>query len=163
MLIKILTCILALILVFAPVMAADDSSISLDQWDVVETIPIGEKLLVEMKDGKRVKGVMAAVSSDSVSVRDTGTDAGKTIALKRDEIKRIYRLVGRSRGKSALIGTGVGAAIGGGIGLILYLPNRDDIVGGVVPAFATVGAGFGAAIGAALGKGQKRVLVYQAG
>jgi hypothetical protein len=163
MLIKFLTCVLSLILVFAPVMAADASGKPLAQWNVVEAIPVGEKLLVEMKDGKRVTGVMAAVSSDGVSIRDPGTDTGKTIALRRDDIQRIYRLLGRSRAKSALVGAGVGAAVGGGIGLILYLPNRDDIVGGVVPAFAAVGAGFGAAIGAALGRGQKRVLVYQAG
>ncbi len=90
-------------------------------------------------------------------------NANRTTSLKRDGIQRIYRLVGRSRGKSALIGAGVGAAAGGGIGLILYLPARDEIEGWVVPAFAVIGAVIGAGIGAAVGKGQKRVLVYQAG
>jgi hypothetical protein len=159
MLIRIHTHILALMLVFAPVVAAGAPVQALDQWNIVVAIPIGEKLLIEMKDGKRVKGAMGSVSSDSVSI----TDANKTTVHDRDDIKRIYRLVGRSRGKSALIGAGVGAATGGGIGLILYLPNRDDIVGWVVPSFAAIGTGIGAGIGAVFGKGQKRVLVYQAG
>jgi len=74
-------------------------------------------------------------------------------------------MIGRTRSNSALRGTGIGGAIGVGIGLILYLPGRpDSAIDGVgVPILGAPGAAIGAGIGTAFGGGQKRVLIYQAG
>ncbi len=128
-------------------------------WTIVELLENGEKLSIELKSGKRIKGKLAGVSQTGLSI----SEGGKTTDLSRDDLLRVYRVIGRTRGKSALRGAGIGSVIGAGIGLIFYLPNRDDLVGWIVPAFYAIGAGIGAGVGAAFSGGQKRVLIYQAG
>jgi Carboxypeptidase regulatory-like domain len=132
-----------------------------DGWKVVELLPKGERLEIELKTGERTKGKLASVSKTDLSI----SEKGRTTTLSRDDVLRVYQVIGRTRGKSALRGTGIGGAIGFGLGLILYLPGRPDpaIDGVGVPILGALGAAMGASIGTAFGGGQKRVLIYQAG
>lgn len=55
-----------------------------------------------------------------------------------------------------------GGTAGLGLGLGVYLPDQNDIVGAVVPGLAIIGAGIGAVIGVATGRGRTKVLIYEA-
>ncbi len=127
-------------------------------WSVVQSVPTGTELRVETKDGKKINGRLASVSDSGLTI----TRKGKDHDLDRDSIKRIHRVMGRSRSKSAAIGAVTGGAIGIGTGLAIYLPAKDDIVGAVVPVFGLIGGGAGALIGTAFGRGKKRILIYEA-
>jgi len=160
MLKRIPTSIIALIfLIQISVAQGLETSQAPGGWNVVESLTNGERLDIELKSGKRIKGKLVSVSKTDLSI----SAGGKTTTLSRDDVLRVYQVIGRTRGKSALRGAGIGGAIGVGSGLIVYLPNREDIVGWVVPAFGVLGAGIGAGVGAAFGSGRKRVLIYQAG
>ncbi len=161
MLLKIQAIALASILIVSQTLAMPTQSApqQTDGWNVVRAIPIGESLLVELKDDRQIKGKFSAASEADLTI----LNGSKSATLSRENIRRIFRLVGKTRGRSALKGAGVGAVTGTGIGLTLYLPARDDIVGWVVPAFAVIGTGIGAAIGGITGGGQRKVLVYAAG
>jgi hypothetical protein len=151
--------VLALVSLLAPSSNVFAQTNSLqNEWSVVQSLKTGSELVLETKDGGTIKGALASVSETSITV----TDKGKPIVLQRGDIQRVYTHRGRSRPKSALVGTGIGAAAGVGAGLILYLPARDDIVGSLVPAFGVLGAGIGAGIGALTGRGRKQTLIYQA-
>lgn len=158
MLMKLQTITLVLILAVSQTLAAQATSQQPDGWNVVQAIPVGEQLLVELKDGKQNKGKLSAISETELSL----LKGGKSTTLARESVRRIFRLIGKTRGQSTLKGAGIGAATGAGIGLVIYLPARDDIVGSIVPGFGAIGAGIGAAIGAIGGSGQKKVLVYEA-
>ncbi len=159
MLKRILTPFIALaFLAQTSVARIQETSKAPGDWTIVELLKKGEKLSVEMKSGKSIKGELTSVSQIGLSI----SEGGKTTDLSRDDVSRVYQLIGRTRGKSALRGAGIGGAIGVTGGLILYLPARDDIVGWIVPAFGAIGVGIGAGVGAAFSGGQRRVLIYQA-
>ncbi|MCI0337289.1 MAG: hypothetical protein L0226_06920 [Acidobacteria bacterium] len=131
---------------------------TIGDWSIVEMLTDGEKLQIDLRSGKSLKGRLASVSNTGLSL----SEGGKTISINRDDVSRVYQVIGRTRGKSALRGAGIGGAIGGGIGLILYLPGRDDLVGWLPASFAVLGAGIGVGVGAVFSGGQKRVLIYRA-
>ncbi|HEY0729673.1 MAG TPA: hypothetical protein VGD38_16445, partial [Pyrinomonadaceae bacterium] len=65
-----------------------------------------------------------------------------------------------SKGKWALIGTGIGAGVGTGIGYAKYSPDTDDSELYIAMGFL-IGAGAGAVSGLLFGQGKrKRVMVY---
>lgn len=157
MLMKLQTVALVLILTASQMLSAQAASQQPDGWNVVQAIPVGEQLLVELKDGKQNKGKLSAVSETELTL----LKGSQSTTLNQTNIRRVFRLVGKTRGRSTLKGAGIGAATGAGIGLVIYLPARDDLAGSIVPGFGAIGAGIGAAIGAIGGSGQKKVLVYE--
>ena len=141
-----------------PAMAQQVSS----DWSTVTAISSGEKISVELKDGKKMKGRLRSVS-DSILVLDRGS---KTTDVSRDSIARVYRMegaTGRSVGKAAAIGAAIGGGTGVGVGIASG--GYEDISRGEVAAvLGAVGAGIGAGIGAivgGLGSKEKRVLIYE--
>ncbi len=156
---RVLASIIALVFLIQTSTAQNqDTAKTPGDWTIVELLKNGEKLSIELKSGKRIKGKLTSVSQTGLSI----SEAGKTTDLSRDDVLRVYQVVGRTRGKSALRGAGIGGAIGVSGGLIVYLPARDDNVGWVVPIFGALGAVIGSGVGAAFSDGQKRVLIYQA-
>ncbi|MEW6125969.1 MAG: hypothetical protein AB1757_02800 [Acidobacteriota bacterium] len=133
------------------------------QWSAVQSIPVGDKLSIHLKDGKKVEGKLISVTDTTVTIdrKNRPTD------YRRDAIARIYRFVANSAGKSvaksAAIGAGIGfaggAIVAGAAGSYEDLGTAElvGILGGIG---AAIGAGIGALIGS-LGSHKKRVLVYQ--
>jgi hypothetical protein len=159
MLKRILTSAITLVLLAQTITAQNQEAAQPSgDWTIVELLKNGEKLSIELKSGKSIKGKLANVTNTGLSISE-GT---KTSSLSRDDVLRVYQVIGRTRGKSALRGAGIGGAIGAGSGLIIYLPARDDNVGVLVPIFGAIGAGIGAGVGLAFSGGQRRVLIYQA-
>lgn len=130
-----------------------------EEWSAVQAVSIGEEMLIEMKNGERLKGRLSGVSDTTLTLsRKNGSTE-----LDRTNIAEVYRVMGKAaKAKYALIGAGVGAAVGVLAGKAKNSPPIDDgeiylMIG------ATVGTGLGALVGAALGgTRRKRVLLYQA-
>ena len=127
-------------------------------WSAVQTIERGSEVVINTKQGEKMKGKLESVSDTSLTInrKRRATDVG------RADVKSVYLLKGNTRGKTILKGAAIGGAAGLGTGLTLYLPNQDDIIGWVVPSFAMIGAGIGALIGLLVGRGQKQILIYEA-
>ena len=126
------------------------------EWARMLALPPQQVLLVETKSNQKIKGKFVSATEAALTLERR---YGKA-EFARDQIKRVYRLTGTTRGRSALKGLAIGAAAGLGAGLILYLPARDDLEASLVPGFTLLGAGIGAGIAALFGKDRQRVLVY---
>ena len=128
-------------------------------WTAVESLVAGDKLSIETKDGKRLKGTMNSVSPSGLNLNVRGASTN----IDRNNIRKVYRLdESGSRTKSALLGAAVGAGIGGG-GTAIALTSRggSDGAAGYLAAGIAVGAAIGAALGYFAGKGSKRTLIYE--
>jgi hypothetical protein len=157
--IAILNILLAIALVYAPVAAAQQSASS-GEWGSVEAVPQGADLTIKLKDGRTVRGKLSSVTDTTLSV--TGKN-NKTETVDRNGVFQVYQSGRKAeKAKYALIGTGVGAAVGGGIGAAKNSPESDD--GEIYTVMGVVlGAGIGALGGLLFGQGRrKRVLIYQA-
>ena len=145
-------------LLLSPVVSAQTAT---NDWSALKAVATGSKLSVKLKTGKTVEGRLAGVTDDalSLSVKNKPTD------LKREDVRSVYEVMGKSATKATLIGMGVGA--GGGAALGAAADSASDgfetIDNVATAALAVVGAGAGALVGYLLGKGGgKRVLVYEA-
>jgi hypothetical protein len=129
---KIVSCFIAAMLALSIDGLAQ--STSTNNWTSVRTLPSGQKLVIELRNGKKVKGEFGSASETTVTVA-----RGKnTEDINRSEIRKIYRENGVSAGKSTLIGT----AIGGGGGAVL-----GGAIGGCDPqSFCIIGRGGAAGI-----------------
>lgn len=127
-------------------------------WSAVQTIAGGEKVVVRTLAGDRVEGRFESASETSIVILRDGRD----FSIAREDIGRVSYKGGKSRTTAALIG----AAIGGGGGLLIsgpiYKASGGDFADEFVPASALLGAGIGAGIGALLGKGKKDITIYEA-
>ena len=131
-------------------------------WSRLTSVTTGSKLSVKLRNGNKVDGTLSSVSDTALTlmVKNTSTE------LKRDDIRTVHQVKGKSAKKAALIGLGVGAGVGAAAGGIHDVSNNDDIPDFDLPAtpFTTVlGAGVGALGGWLVGRsGKKRVLIYEA-
>jgi hypothetical protein len=153
----IVSLLLAATLIYTPLTFAQQPT--LGDWSTVQDVPPGDELIIELKDGKSVKGKVTSVTSDELSV----TRKNKSETVRRDSISRIYHKKRKAeKGKYAAIGAGIGAGAGLGIGLAKNSPPVDD--GEIYPVVGTImGAGIGALGGFLFGQAKrKRVLIYQA-
>jgi hypothetical protein len=146
---------LAFALATAPAASAQTRRAA-DDWSAVQSLSAGQKIIVRTKDGDRLTGRFDSASDLVVNF----TDDGRKVSLTRESIK----LVQLNRGKSRLNGALLGAAIGGGGGLIIggSAYAQGDFNSAVVYGPGALGAGIGAGIGAALGKGNKNETIYEA-
>ena len=158
---KIVSCFIVVILAL-PIDGLAQST-SANNWTAVTTIQSRQKLVIELRNGKKVKGEFGSVSETTVTVA-----RGKTTEnINRSDIRKIYRENGVSAGKSTLIGT----AIGGGTGAVLGAatggcdPQSLCIIdrGGASGILGVAGAIVGAITGFVVGKlRQEKVLIYEA-
>lgn len=130
---------------------------SADTWGELKALQPGDELTVKLRDGKSLKGKLVFVRDAELAVKNGKGDS----VLGRESIFQVYRHVPKSRTKAMAIG----AAVGGGLGVIGAAAS--DGAGDLGQPGATVlggavWAGAGALIGWALGGGKKRVLIYQA-
>ena len=129
-------------------------------WAGVEKVPPGDKLLVKLKDGKKVKGRLVSVSDTGLSL----SRRNKTMDVDRERVQQIFRLMPKSAEKATLIGAGVGLAIA--TGLIAnecnstFNKGRCWGLGMLIYGGPTVAAG--AFVGWRVGHGKERVLIYDA-
>ena len=157
--------LVATILLFSSPGLAQQVLQTSDDWSAVESLSVGDKVSVEMKNGKRLQGGVAAISDTRLSL----SRGNKVTDIERQNISRVYRVlsksIAKSVGKSTLIGAAVG--FGGGVGAGLALGANEDIataeaVGIFVLLGAAIGAGVGAMAGLFTGAKKEKVLIYSA-
>ena len=125
-------------------------------WLNVEAVKTNSPLIVETKAGASVRGKVVSVTATTLNL----SNGGKTIALERDDIARVYRAKKSSRLKRALIGAGLGAGIGFGIGGVYSMIANEK--GLAAAAGLIYGLPIGAVVGAATGgKSRKGNLIYE--
>jgi len=161
---KLISFALILCLALPLAAAAGQSNSSASDWSAVQSVPLGDKLSVKLKDGKKVEGRLRA-ATDTTLTLDRGN---KSSVFDRNSIAKVHRYVsnsvGKSIGKSTAIGAGVGFGAGAGLGLAAG--QYEDIeTASLVGIFGAIGAGVGAAIGALVGAasatGRKKLLIYE--
>jgi hypothetical protein len=126
-------------------------------WSAVQQIRTDEKLVVKKKDGKEFKGRMIEATETTLTIdRD-----GKPFGIQRDEVRRVHVISGKAeKAKWALIGAGVGGAVGTGIGAGKYRSDRDDYEIYIYMG-ALIGVGAGAVGGLLFGQNKRhRKLIY---
>src|SRR5262245_25931709 len=107
---KIVSCLLMAMLAL-PIDGLAQST-STNNWTAVTTLPSGQKLVIELRNGKNIKGEFGSASETTVTVA-----RGKNMEnINRAEIRRIHRANGVSAGKSTLMGTAIGGGTGAALG-----------------------------------------------
>ena len=131
-----------LFLVLAPqmVFAKDKANQS---WDNLSRLQAGQKVQVVQMDMKSLKGTFVGFSEEALSLRIKKDE----VAVARADVLRVSLRGKGKRGKSALVGAGLGALMGaiGGAGFGAAALEDADFALIVAP----MGAGVGAALGAA--------------
>lgn len=130
-------------------------------WTMMKSVPPGDELVVNLKNGSTIKGRVRGISGDTLTVvRDK-----RTRDISRLEVQRIERIIPKSAAKPTLIGAGAGAAIA--VTGVVIAAASDDTGGseGELAAatlgLALIGAGIGALVGLAFGSRQKKVVIYE--
>jgi hypothetical protein len=132
-------------------------------WDDVRLLLVGEKIAVERKDGKKLKGKTVSVSdAELVLERKKKPDI-----IQRDQVRKVWRIAPPSRARKAVFGSlGLAAGVLAGTAIAVNLGFKQcggscaDEGTGVVAALIglpVVGV-FG---GRALARG-KHILIYAA-
>src|SRR5688500_1332136 len=159
---KLFTLVLMLCVVFAPTVAVMAQQSAHRDWSAVQGLTQGTKVSVKMKNGETVEGESGSVSDAGITV----SRKDLAIILRREDIKKLYRVGGKQVGKTTLIGLGAGAAAGAAIGGVVAVAGGPHETGEAhLPVFI-LGAG-GAVIGTAAGGvtglfRRKKVLIYEA-
>jgi len=131
-----------------------------DGWEVVKAVPFGAELEVKLNNRVTLKGRLHSVSETALKL----SRKNEITELDRAKGMRIYRLYSKSEEFKKLT-SGVGAAIGGGVGLTVAITaargsgyNRPS--SGIV-LIPLVGTAVGAIGGYMIGDRMKsRMLIY---
>jgi hypothetical protein len=147
-------------LLLPSVTLAQGTTASTGDWSGLKAVTSGRKLVIQLKNGKTVKGKLSSVSDTELSL----SLDNKPVHLKPEDVLRVYQIVGKSAKKATLIGLGVGAAAGAVVGAAGgdddgFFISRAQFAAGL----SVLGAGVGAFAGFVMGKnGNKRMLIYEA-
>jgi hypothetical protein len=133
----------------ASVVAATSSD-----WTSVISLPDGASVRVESSAGTIDQGQLVRADRDHLTM----TVAGRSVDIRREEVRRLYRVSERHVGRFALRGLGIGAAGGATLGAVTAETNKA-----LWSALMALGWGaVGAVIGTVNGLHRDRVLVYEA-
>lgn len=163
---KIVAAVLVVFLAIVPaaqpaVLAQDVGQPKFGTWEAVKGIPLGEKVEINLKSLRTIKGEISSVSDTGITV---GRDS-KAVTTGREEVRRVRHAVGKSSRKPVLTGALIGAGIGaGGIAIAAAADDTggtDGELAGVLVGVTLAGAGVGALIGSIFRKKTKLVLIYE--
>jgi hypothetical protein len=157
---NVVSCLIAVMLALP--MDGLAQSTSTTSWATVATVPSGQKLVIELKTGEKLKGKFGSASETAVTlVRGKNTEN-----INRSDIRKVYSENGVSATKSTLIGTAIGGGTGAVLGAATGGCHPNDFLcvsrGEAAALGVVLGAGIGAITGFVVGKlRQKKVLIYE--
>lgn len=124
------------------------------EWASLSVIPPGDRVIVERVDRRRIRGRLRGVSDTALGL-SRGNDV---MDINRQDIRRVYRVLDGSVGRSAVRG----AAIGGlGAAVVGSISAEGDYKALAGFGFGVIGAGIGALVGGLRGSRARRVLIYE--
>jgi len=133
----------------------------MSDWSRLNLVPAGSKLSIKLKSGKTVNGKLNSVSDATLNltVKNVATE------LKREDILTVHQVIKKSAAKSTLVGLGLGAGAGTVVGVAADASSDsggfEKIDNTAAGAAVVIGAAAGTITGWLIGRGSKRVLVYQ--
>ena len=131
-----------------------------DAWEVVKATSVEVELEVMMKDSQKVRGRLLSVSDTTLKL----SRKDEIIDLEKANILRVYRLIPKSDEFRRLT-SGIGATVGGGVGLAIGLSTSRRSYGrgsSAAIALIPVGTALGAVGGYIIGSRLKsRMLIYE--
>jgi small nuclear ribonucleoprotein (snRNP)-like protein len=108
--------------------SSTDKTVEKIKADVSKRVARGKtKVVVKLKDGRKLKGYISRTSEDSFNLTDSKTK--QTTAIAYDSVAKI-KGQGLSAGAKIAIGVGIAAAA---VVLILTRPGGDPFPGGICP------------------------------
>ena len=137
--------------------AAQPQAAAETEWNNLQRLSVGTRVLVEQTDGKWLRGRFVSVAEDALSLGRRKRVRG----IPRSRVRRIWLLGGKQVGEGALIGILVGGVLGV---LIARQPCAESGEGAnCIFSFGMALAGVGTGIGAGLGATvRERTLIYRA-
>jgi len=137
-------------------------STTTNNWTDIATVASGQKLVIELKSGKKVTGKFGSASETAVTL----ARGKKTEDINRSDIRKIFREKGMPVGKRTLRGAGIGAGVGAVAGAAIggcdkgsgcFVERHEAAaIGGVL------GAGVGALTGLVRGLiNHRKTLIYE--
>jgi hypothetical protein len=136
----------------------------LGDWNTLSS-HLNNEIAVKAENRKTVFGILSNAGSGEIKVRTSNKNNVSEAVFKREEVEKIWLAKLDSSSRKTLLGAGLGAAVGAGIGLIALSANRDEgggAFGAAVPLYAAVGALVGGVAGFfARQKNKKERLIYQ--
>jgi ferric-dicitrate binding protein FerR (iron transport regulator) len=159
-------CLSLIVSAQAQLALAQSAQLSSDQaWELVKQTTLGEKLVVKLKDGKKLKGEKILVSDSELSLSIKNQQVAQ---FKRDEIRQVWRWLPPDPEKQRLYqGIGVGVGLLGGLAIAVAASRPGEFCNdcrgrGIGLTAAVVGTTIaGALVGRKLAGG-KRILIYHA-
>jgi hypothetical protein len=135
----------------------------IDAWEVVKEVPFGGELEIRLKDRASLKGRLHSVTDTTLKL----SRKNEITVLDRANVLKVYRLYPKSE-EFKKISSGVGATIGGGIGLAIGLSNTRSSgynrPSSSIFLIPLVGTALGAISGYLIGDRMKsRMLIYDDG
>ena len=91
-------CLCWILILAAPSVRAQQASAPNQSWDVLRQTLVAGNLQVERKDGKKFSGEMISLSDTELVIERKG----KTESFKRDDVKKVWRVVAPSRTKRTI-------------------------------------------------------------
>jgi small nuclear ribonucleoprotein (snRNP)-like protein len=137
------------------------AQVNMSDWSRLNLVPSRSKLSIKLKSGKSVNGKLNSVSDAALNL----TVKNAPTELKREDILTVHQVIKKSAAKSTLVGLGLGAGAGTVVGLAADASSdggafeKVDNVG--TGAAVVIGAVAGTVTGFLIGRGSKRVLIYQ--
>ena len=130
-----------------------------NNWESVRTLT-GVKVMVQTTSGETIFGRIKSANNLEIGLQIAGAENYELNETNfgKSEIKKVWlaeiRFGERNMGKGALIGVGVGSAVGFG----LFWANRykSSTASVAVPVSGITGAGLGALVGFFVKKGHKK-------
>jgi hypothetical protein len=148
---------------FLPVAGHAQPTSESGDWKTVSARMPGEVLVVQMSNGKKLKGPLKAASENTLLLEQKG----KVIEIQKADVVSVGVVGARkSATRPTLIGAGIGAGAGAAIGAAAARPKQGDIinvqaVGAVV--FGTIGLVGGGVVGYLTGRDRhKETRIYDA-
>ena len=140
------------------------TSNKLGDWGALNSY-LNNEVAVKAGNRKTVFGVLSSTDSGEIKVRTSDKNNVSEVLFKREEVKKIWLAQLNSSSRKTLLGAGIGAAVGAGIGLVALSASRDEgggAYGAAVPFYAAVGAVVGGVAGFfARDKNKKERLIFQ--
>ncbi|HEV7642821.1 MAG TPA: hypothetical protein VGO50_02665 [Pyrinomonadaceae bacterium] len=149
--------VIGLMLISSIVTMSQDNGSQDDRWKNIQALSKDQRLVVETRNGKTIKGKFASGDAQKMSL----LKSGKLLDISKNDIKRVY--VGKK--KRSILG-GVLGGLGGMIllGSAVNAASSDSDQGGYGGMVAGSAGLFGGALlgGKLGGKTQKAWLIYEA-